>query len=134
MSDLLVKRIRVLGRQAAVARAWLDDAVPAARVVDAHEEAEYVLLDPEKAAATATYRHTRDQGTVPIAMARRRVAGENPIKLWREYRGLTLKALGHRAGISKSYLSLLEAGERHGTVATLKKIAEALEVDLDELV
>jgi DNA-binding Xre family transcriptional regulator len=141
MSELPVKRIRVLGRQATTARSWIDDVVPAAQVVGENEPAEYVLLSPDdlddlidEAAATAAYQHTGDQETVPAAIVRRLVAGENPIKVWREHRGLTLHALGRRTRITKGYLSLLENDERRGTIDTLKVIAEALDVSLDELV
>jgi predicted transcriptional regulator len=38
--------------------------------------------------------------------------GENPIKVWREYRGLTQQALAGQARISLPYLSQLETGKR----------------------
>ena len=38
-----------------------------------------------------------------------------------------------RAAIGIGYLSQIENGERKGTVGTLKKIAAALDVDLDDL-
>ena len=37
------------------------------------------------------------------------------------------------AGISKAYLSQLEAGKRSGTTAVLARLARALQVDLDTL-
>ncbi|MGH7048986.1 MAG: helix-turn-helix domain-containing protein [Stellaceae bacterium] len=40
----------------------------------------------------------------------------------------------HAAGIGKGYLSQLENGERQGPVQTLKRIANALRVELDDLV
>jgi DNA-binding XRE family transcriptional regulator len=134
-------RIRVLGVKADLARAWLQKSVPTAQVVEEREHAEYVLLTPDDlddllddAAAVAAYQHTREEETVPAAMTRRLIAGESPIKVWREHRGLTLDALAQRTENSKGYLSQLENRERSGTVATLKKIAAALNVDLDELV
>jgi DNA-binding XRE family transcriptional regulator len=59
--------------------------------------------------------------------------GENPIRVWREYRGLTQQQLADQAGISKPYLSQLEAGKRHGGVAVLKRIAQALKLNLEDL-
>jgi DNA-binding Xre family transcriptional regulator len=143
MSEQLLKRtrIRVLGEKAAATRAWLDDVAPAAQIVGDNDPAEYVLLALddlsdllEEAAATSAYQHTRDQESVPAAMARRLIAGENPIKVWREHRGLTLEELHRRTLLTKGYLSLLENGERRGTVTTLKEIAKVLAVSLDELV
>jgi DNA-binding XRE family transcriptional regulator len=70
---------------------------------------------------------------VPDEIVRRELEGESPIKLWREYRGLTQQELGKLAGISKPYLSQIETGKRQGTVETLTAIAHALEVPLDVL-
>jgi len=60
--------------------------------------------------------------------------GENRILVWREYRCLTAKMLAEAAGITQAYLSQLETGKRDGTVGTMKKIAAALKVDLDDIV
>jgi DNA-binding XRE family transcriptional regulator len=60
--------------------------------------------------------------------------GENPIKVWREYRGMTQQQLADAAGISKPYLSQIETGKRTGTTEILSAIAKALEVSLDEVV
>jgi transcriptional regulator with XRE-family HTH domain len=53
--------------------------------------------------------------------------------VWREHRGQSLRQLAERAGIGVGYLSQIENGERKGTAETLKKIAAALDVDLDDL-
>ena len=53
---------------------------------------------------------------VPDEIMRRELAGESPIILWREHRGLTQQELATRAGISKPYLSQIETGKRQGTV------------------
>jgi DNA-binding XRE family transcriptional regulator len=57
----------------------------------------------------------------------------NRLRIWREYRGLSATALAERAGISGAYLSEIETGKKSGSVAALKKIAEALHVDLDDI-
>jgi DNA-binding XRE family transcriptional regulator len=59
--------------------------------------------------------------------------GENPIRVWREYRALTQLQLATKASISKPYLSQLESGKRRGTTEVLKRIAQALNVGLDDL-
>ena len=43
------------------------------------------------------------------------------------------RRLAERAGIATGYLSQIENGERKGTVATLKKLAAALQVEIDDL-
>ncbi|HQX18072.1 MAG TPA: helix-turn-helix transcriptional regulator [Anaerolineales bacterium] len=60
--------------------------------------------------------------------------GENPIKVWREFRELTQQQLADAAGISKPYLSQIETGKRTGTTDILSAIAKALDVSLDEVV
>ena len=62
------------------------------------------------------------------------IDGENPIKVWREYRGLTQQQLAGAARISKPYLSQIETGKRTGTTEILSAIAKALDVSLDEIV
>jgi len=70
---------------------------------------------------------------IPDEIMRRELAGESPIKLWREHRGLTQQALAVLAGISKPYLSQIETGKRQGTLETLSALARALDVPLDIL-
>ena len=55
------------------------------------------------------------------------------IQLARSKRKLSQTALARRAGISVSYLSLLERGRRDPPLSTLKKIAEALVMPLEIL-
>ena len=60
--------------------------------------------------------------------------GENPIRIWREYRGMTQQQVAEKAGISKPYLSQLESGQRRGTTEVLSAVASALGVSLKDLV
>jgi hypothetical protein len=83
--------------------------------------------------AETAYGRTQDQETVPDAMVRRLITGENPITVWREHRGMTLRALADAVGLDPGYLSQLENRKRAGPVATIKKLAAALRVDLDDL-
>lgn len=60
------------------------------------EDADLVVTTPaaleemlEDAAATAAFHATRDQERVPIELVDRLLAGENPVKVWREHRGLS---------------------------------------------
>lgn len=71
---------------------------------------------------------------VPAEVANRLIAGESPLKVWREHRKLTGKALSDLTGISAGYLSEIESGSKPGGLATLRKIADALGVTVDDLV
>lgn len=70
---------------------------------------------------------------IPAEVANALLEGANPIKVWREHRGLTQEALAQAAGITKAYLCQIETGKRQGSVKTLAALARALEVSLDDL-
>ena len=70
---------------------------------------------------------------VPGAVAHAILDGTHPVKAWREYRGFTQDALAEKAGISKAYLSQIETGKRTGVAKTLKALASALGVTINEL-
>jgi ribosome-binding protein aMBF1 (putative translation factor) len=84
--------------------------------------------------ATAAYLRVRDQEAIPDAVVGRLLDGENPVRVWREYRGLSLRSLAEQAGISPSALSDTETGKSEGRPATLPRIADILGVSLDDLV
>ena len=71
---------------------------------------------------------------IPGGFADRILDGENPVRIWREYRGLSIKALAEKAEISAAYLSQIESGVREGSVRTMKALAMALNLDLADLV
>lgn len=71
---------------------------------------------------------------VPADIANRLLDGENPVRVWRNHRGMTLAELSKAAGISQPYLSQIEKGRRDGTVSTMRALADALQVDLDDLI
>lgn len=60
--------------------------------------------------------------------------GENPIKVWREYRGLSQQETAEKAGISVPYLSQLETNKRKGSLDVLSAVAKVLKVSLDNIV
>ena len=102
-------------------------------VVLARDDYERLVDEAEDRIATEAYHRAKDEERVPAAVVDRLLAGENPIRVWREHRGMTLGQLGARAGLSKGYLSDLEKGKRAGPVETLQAIAGALGVSLEEL-
>ena len=70
---------------------------------------------------------------IPNSFANRLIDGENPIKVWREYRGVSQSELANMSEISSAYLSQLEAGKRTGTTEVLSRIAASLGVSVDDL-
>jgi DNA-binding XRE family transcriptional regulator len=75
-----------------------------------------------------------DEELIPSEVTYALLDGENPMRVWREYRGLTQQQVAEQAGISKPYLSQLESGQRNGTTEVLAAIAKALNVSLDDLI
>ena len=70
----------------------------------------------------------------PVDLAERIfIAGEHPVRAWREHRGLALGALAKEAGIAQSYLSAIENGKKRGSVRALAALAKALRVDIEDL-
>lgn len=70
---------------------------------------------------------------IPLAITERRLAGESPVKIWREYRGLTQDGLAKISKVSRGMIAAIEAKHRKGGIGTLKKLAIALRVDLENL-
>jgi DNA-binding Xre family transcriptional regulator len=70
---------------------------------------------------------------VPIELTRRLMAGEVPVRVWREHRGLSARTLAGRAGISAAYLSQIETGKKPGSFEAMAKLARALDVDMEDL-
>ena len=55
------------------------------------------------------------------------------IRYLREQKKMTLEDLEFEANVNKNYLSDLERGNRNPTVKVLSRIANALEISLEEL-
>lgn len=71
---------------------------------------------------------------IPAEIANRIIDGENKVRVWRDHRGMSARELAAAVGVSPPYISEIEGGKKEGSVSVLKKIAEALRVDLDDLV
>jgi len=71
--------------------------------------------------------------TLPAEIVARLTSGESPLKVWREYRGFTLRSLAAKIGISSAAVSKIETGKSHPSVATLSKLAAELGCDMEDL-
>jgi predicted transcriptional regulator len=105
-------------------------------------EAEYMRLaeiaeDTEVGAIIDRFRAKLAAGEeelVPSAVVKRLLAGDNPVRVWREHRGLKAGELAGKSNLSQAYISQIEAGKREGSLGAMKAIAEALEITIDDLV
>lgn len=96
------------------------------------------LLDRiEELEDSVRMRAAEARGTTPDAMpaelVKRMLAGEHPLRLWREHRGLTRAALAERAEVPPGYLSEIENGDKPGSMEAYRRLAKALEVTVSEL-
>jgi transcriptional regulator with XRE-family HTH domain len=88
--------------------------------VRAYDEAKRALVEGEE--------------LIPSEVTYAILDGGNPIRVWRERRGLTQQQLAEAAGISVPYLSQIESGKRGGSAEVLAVIARALGLALDDIV
>ncbi|MGT2493945.1 helix-turn-helix domain-containing protein [Cupriavidus basilensis] len=49
------------------------------------------------------------------------LAGDSRLRAWRRYRGLQQKVLADKVGMGRSYLTMIESGEREGERPNLAK-------------
>lgn len=100
---------------------------------------EALVRQAEDAADAAQIRATEarvaagEDEYVPVALTKRLMAGEIPVRVWREHRGLSARAVASRAGISTAYLSQIETGKKPGSFDAMAKVARALGVSMEDL-
>ncbi len=75
-----------------------------------------------------------DEELIPASIVNSLANGENPIRVWREYRGLTQQKVAEELGISIPLVSKLEVGKRKASIDVMKKLSLLLKVDIDYLI
>ena len=85
------------------------------------------------AAESADVRRMAGEEYVPVELVDRILDGENPLRVWRQYRQLSLKQLAEQSGVGLSYISELERGLKQGPGQVWAKLARALCVTVDDI-
>ena len=86
-------------------------------------------------AETMQRAQARDEETFPsLFVERLLLSGENPVRVWREYRGLSASELARRASVSNAHISAIESGASTGSVQILRRIADVLDTTMGLLV
>jgi DNA-binding XRE family transcriptional regulator len=103
------------------------------------ESSNIVVIDPEMAEDIRAYDEAKKaiaegEELIPSEVTYALLDGANPVRVWREYRGLTQQQLAQSAGISVPYLSQIESGKRAGSTEVLASLARGLARSLDDLV
>lgn len=70
---------------------------------------------------------------IPADYLDRLLKGESSVRVFRDLRGMTQAALAERAGVHRVTVAEIETGRKQGSVATLRRLANALGVTLDDL-
>ncbi len=70
---------------------------------------------------------------IPADFANRLLDGESPLRVYRDLRGMTQSEIARKAGVSRVTVAEIETGRKQGSVATLRALADALAVSLDDL-
>ena len=96
------------------------------------EEAE--MLQDVRAYDEAKEAIAKGQELVPSEVTYAIQDGANPVRVWRQHRGLTQQQLAAASGISIPYLSQIESGKRGGSAEVLAAIAKELRLSLDDVV
>jgi len=97
---------------------------------DAYEDAEDIV-DIEKNLRAIK---NGDEIAIPSETTFAILEGTSPIRVWRKYKKIKMNELAKNVGISSAYLSQIENKKRNPTIDTLKKIAQALELDIEALI
>jgi DNA-binding XRE family transcriptional regulator len=72
--------------------------------------------------------------TRPWSVVERLHAGEHPVAVFRDLRGMTRDELAEAAGVEPVVIEMIETFKQDGGIRLLLAIARALKVDLDDLV
>jgi DNA-binding XRE family transcriptional regulator len=91
------------------------------------------LRGGEDAQLVAIGNAARGDESFPAAVAKRLVTGEAPLKVFREWRGLTQDALHRKSGVATQYISQIERGSRNVGRKVAAKLAKVLHVSADAL-
>ena len=77
---------------------------------------------------------TGSEELVPADVADQLLNGENPVRVWRKHRGLSVSDLAAACELTPAAVSQIENGKRSPSVEKLKVIAAALNVEVDDII
>ena len=73
------------------------------------------------------------EALIPSAVVDRLAEGKSPLKVWREYRELSLTGLAECLGVEEACLLRMKDGGESGSSELLTSLAKILQVDVDDL-
>jgi DNA-binding XRE family transcriptional regulator len=81
----------------------------------------------------ARFEQANDEA-IPFSVVQRLSDGGVPMKIWREYRGLSREELAQAACVPTDLVAQVEAGKEDVPLRSMHAIARVLNVDLEDLV
>ena len=98
------------------------------------EDAEDRTAVAERRAKERSFgREALRQDYLTAAEAMRLLDGENPVKIWREKRGLSQRELAKAVGIASSYLAEIETNRKPGSDDVYRRLGGLLRVPSEDL-
>ena len=92
------------------------------------------LADVQAALAVEARIANGKEELIPAGVVDRLLDGDPPLRVWREFRNLTQAALARASGVNRVQIVEIEAGRGNGSVHTLRKLADALGVAVDDVI
>lgn len=85
------------------------------------------------AAERSDLRRAEGEEYLPFELVEAIINGENALRVWRKYRGLTQDQLAEKADVRKATLSEIENGKAQGKPAIWRAFADVLNVTVDDI-
>lgn len=92
------------------------------------------LSNIQAALAVETRIARGEEELIPASVVDRLIDGEPPLRVWREFREQSQAALARASGVNRVQIVDIEAGRSSGSVHTLRRLADALRVAVDDLI
>jgi len=110
----------------------MDDTVTLAR--SEYDELLERIEDLEASLALVRAQQADDGTRIPLEVVEAEVNGDHPVTAWRKHRGLSVRVLAEKAGISTAYVSEITRGRKAGSAAAYRALARALDTSVDVLI
>ena len=116
---------------------YLKDSHGKKAVVLSMESYEKIREQLEELEDIKSYIEHKNSGerTLPFDLVQELISTKaSKVKIIRKYREMTVVRLSKATGITESYLSQIENNKRTGTVEIYKKLAKALDIDIEIII
>ena len=92
------------------------------------------LSDIQAALAVEARIARGEEELIPASVVDQLIDGKPPLRVWREFREQSQAALARASGVNRVQIVDIEAGRSSGSVHTLRRLADALRVAVDDLI